>query len=225
MSDDSNLTSLVWLAHRAGIDVQSELYNSALDAANGSDLAGARHHLLVLTGLFPSDGDAHLLLARVLMASALWSEAAAELCRAEACGADVPPKLLNTVASYAPEALESFRNARKIAEENAAARASLTPKARTTLRLVPTPTDADDAGDDAADDEAQPGLVEPEAAPGALAERDADLAATPDPAAAAGLDLPRRTQSPRDSARPILVGFAVATGLLVLSVALFLLRH
>ena len=139
-------------------------------------------------------------------------------------------KLLDAAGRKSPEGLESFHSARKIAAENAAARASLTHKPRRNLRLVPTP--AEDGDED--NDDAQPGLFEPEAAPPVVAKPDVahPVAGSSEFVAAeasTGLDQPRRTQSPRtrdsSSVSPLLVGFAVTIGLFVLSIALFVLRQ
>lgn len=95
--DGSMLKTLIKLAEQARLDVGSELYNEALDLANLSDLASARQHLQVLLGLFPSDGDGHLLMARVHSASAQWRLAMMEIQAAESCGTVVPQKLKDTV--------------------------------------------------------------------------------------------------------------------------------
>lgn len=96
-SDGSMLKTLIKLTEQNRLDVGSELYNEALDLANMSDLTGARLRLQVLLGLYPSDGDAHLLLARVHSAASQWRLALVDIQAAEACGTVVPDKLKATV--------------------------------------------------------------------------------------------------------------------------------
>jgi LysM repeat protein len=96
-SDGSMIKTLIKLSEGSNLDVSSELYNEALDLANLSDLSGARQRLQVLLGLYPSDGDAHLLLARVHSASMQWRLAMVEIQAAEACGTLVPDKLKTSV--------------------------------------------------------------------------------------------------------------------------------
>jgi LysM repeat protein len=96
-SDGSMIKTLIKLSETSNLDVSSELYNEALDLANMSDLSGARQRLQVLLGLYPSDGDAHLLLARVHSASSQWRLAMIEIQAAEASGTVVPEKLKASV--------------------------------------------------------------------------------------------------------------------------------
>ncbi len=96
-SDGSMIKTLIKLSETSNLDVSSELYNEALDLANISDHVGARRHLQVLLGLYPSDGDAHLLLARVHTASAEWRLAMMDIHAAAASGTVVPEQLKATV--------------------------------------------------------------------------------------------------------------------------------
>lgn len=96
-SDGSILKTLLKLTEQEHLNVSAELYNEALDLANQSDLAGARARLQVLLGLFPSDGDAHLLLARVHVAASQWRLALVDLQAAAACNTAIPDKLQSIV--------------------------------------------------------------------------------------------------------------------------------
>ncbi len=85
-SDGSVLHALLRTAEAAGIDAAAELYNEALQAAKDGHYGEARNRLNVLLGLNPSDGDAHMLLAKVYVGGQQWRRALASLDEASQYG-------------------------------------------------------------------------------------------------------------------------------------------
>lgn len=76
-----------------GVDASADLYDEAVALARDGQLARARDRLRMLLCLDPHDGQAHLLLAKVLAAQTRWADAIAELDNASACGLRLPPGL------------------------------------------------------------------------------------------------------------------------------------
>lgn len=114
--DGTVLRSLRDAAQSSGLDVTAELYNEALELAHEGHYKSAQHRLHVLLGLAPSDGDAHLLLAKVLVAGQQWRRALAALDEAQACGAPVTDDLREAVMRHLhadDDAAEAQRRARK----------------------------------------------------------------------------------------------------------------
>ncbi|HMV69081.1 MAG TPA: tetratricopeptide repeat protein, partial [Myxococcota bacterium] len=92
-SDGSVLQAIRLAAMSTGIDPIAELYNEALELAQDGHYGQAQSRLQVLLGLAPSDGEAHLLLAKVLVAGQQWRRAVGALDEAAACGTAVPEEL------------------------------------------------------------------------------------------------------------------------------------
>ncbi len=94
---DSILSAIRQAAEGAGLDPTANLYNTARDLAQAGHYGQARAHLQVLLGLAPQDGEARLLLAKVLVAGKQWRQAMAALDEASACGVRVPEELQEAV--------------------------------------------------------------------------------------------------------------------------------
>lgn len=92
-SDGSVLQAIRLAAMSTGIDPIAELYNEALELAQDGHYGQAQARLQVLLGLAPSDGESHLLLAKVLVAGQQWRRAMGALDEAAACGTSVPEDL------------------------------------------------------------------------------------------------------------------------------------
>lgn len=83
----------------SGFDVPVSLYDEALALARDGRLAPATERLRMLLVLDPSDGEAALLLGKVLAARNQWQEALAHLDAAAANGAVLPPGLRDEVVN------------------------------------------------------------------------------------------------------------------------------
>jgi LysM repeat protein len=119
-TDGSVLQALRQNAAQAGIDPIAELYNEALELAHDGHYGAAQGRLHVLLGLAPSDGEAHLLLAKILVAGQQWRRAIGELDEAAQCGATVPETLRNAVVRHLnadDESTEGERQARLVREQ------------------------------------------------------------------------------------------------------------
>ncbi len=81
----------------SGIDVPSKLYDEALAFARDGRLATATARLRMLLVLDPSDGDAALLLGKVLAGRDKWQESMTQLDAATAKGARLPAGLREAV--------------------------------------------------------------------------------------------------------------------------------
>ncbi|MCB9664889.1 MAG: LysM peptidoglycan-binding domain-containing protein [Alphaproteobacteria bacterium] len=99
-SDGSVPSAILRASLDAGLDPVAELYNEALDLARDGHYGQARSRLQLLLGLAPSDGDAHLLLAKVYVAGQQWRRAVATLDEAAQCGARVPEALREGVLRH-----------------------------------------------------------------------------------------------------------------------------
>lgn len=117
-SDGGVLQSILRAATSAGLDPVAELYNEALGLADEGHLGQARGRLEVLLGLAPSDGEAHLLLARILVAGGQWRRAVAALDEATQCGVRVPSRLRDACTSnlQADQDEEDDREVREVRE-------------------------------------------------------------------------------------------------------------
>lgn len=107
-------------AENEGIDPVAELYNEALRHATDGHLRQSRERLSMLLCMAPDDGEARLLMARVLVAGQKWQEALGALDDAENCGQQVPMELRRAVEEHlrAEEAAkEEQRNALKAREQ------------------------------------------------------------------------------------------------------------
>jgi nucleoid-associated protein YgaU len=93
----SAIDDLRRVAAEAGLDPTTELWNEALELAQEGHYGQAQSRLHVLLGLAPGDGEAHLLLAKVLIAGQQWRRALASLDDATAAGVVVPDDLRNVV--------------------------------------------------------------------------------------------------------------------------------
>jgi nucleoid-associated protein YgaU len=93
----SAIDDLRRIAAEAGLDPTTELWNEALELAQEGHYGQAQSRLHVLLGLAPGDGEAHLLLAKVLIAGQQWRRALASLDDATAAGVVVPDDLRNVV--------------------------------------------------------------------------------------------------------------------------------
>lgn len=80
-----------------GIDAPTSLYDEALALAQEGRLAPAAERLRMLLCLDPSDGEAALLLGKVLAAREQWQEALSWLDAASANGVILPPELRESV--------------------------------------------------------------------------------------------------------------------------------
>ena len=87
-------------AESYGLDATAELYNEALQLAAEGEVDAARDRLVILLALSPNDGDAHLLLAKVLVAKQSWEAALASIERARSLGVDVPDELHMAVLEH-----------------------------------------------------------------------------------------------------------------------------
>jgi len=74
----------------AGLDPIAELYNEALRFATEGHLKPARERLLMLLAMCPEDGEAGMLLTKVLIGGQRWQEALATIDATEQAGHDVP---------------------------------------------------------------------------------------------------------------------------------------
>lgn len=81
----------------AGVDAPTSLYDEALALAQEGRLAPAAERLRMLLTLDPNDGDAALLLAKVLAARELWQEALGWLDTAQQNDAITPPGLRDLI--------------------------------------------------------------------------------------------------------------------------------
>lgn len=119
-SDTTVLQAIHQAARQSGLEPVAELYNEALELAHEGHYGQARARLQVLLGLAPSDGDAHLLLAKVFVAGQQWRRAVSALDEATQCGARVPEELREAVIRNLQaddDALEEERNARLTREQ------------------------------------------------------------------------------------------------------------
>lgn len=87
-------------ADLAGLDPLTSLYNEALRYAQEGHLRLARERLQMLLCMAPDDGEARLMLARVLLAGQRWSDALAALDEAASCAVDVPMSLRRAVEDH-----------------------------------------------------------------------------------------------------------------------------
>jgi nucleoid-associated protein YgaU len=87
-------------AEAAGLDPVAELYNEALQFTTEGQVKDAQKRLEILLGLAPEDGEARLLLAKVLCVGQRWTEALAALDEAEAAGMDVPVTLRSAIEEH-----------------------------------------------------------------------------------------------------------------------------
>lgn len=106
-------------AESTGLDVVAELYNESLRYATEGHFRHARERLSVLLAIAPEDGEARLLLAKVLVAGQRWKEALAALDEAVACGIDIPGHLRGAVEEHlrAEQAAESEHTVARAARE------------------------------------------------------------------------------------------------------------
>lgn len=119
-SDGSILQSIRDAAMHAGVDPIAELYNEALELAQDGHYGEAQSRLNVLLGLAPADGEAHLLLAKVLVAGQQWRRAVAALDAAASCGTSVPDELRSAILrnlNADEESVEEQRKARVAREQ------------------------------------------------------------------------------------------------------------
>lgn len=94
------LRSLRDMAVQSGLDPSAALYNTAVGLAENGHFGQAQDHLHVLLALWPHDGEAWLLLARVLVAGQQWRRALSALDRATACGQAIPDDLRQAVETH-----------------------------------------------------------------------------------------------------------------------------
>jgi LysM repeat protein len=119
-TDGSVLQSLRQMASQSGIDPIAELYNEALELAHEGHYGEAQGRLHVLLALAPSDGESHLLLAKVYVAGQQWRRALASLDEAVQCGAVLPEGLRDGVVRHLnsdDEQAEAERAARSVREQ------------------------------------------------------------------------------------------------------------
>lgn len=95
--DGSILRALRQAAESQGLDIVAELYNEALELAQEGHYGRAQTRLNVLLALAPSDGEAHLLLAKVLVGGQQWRRALQCLDDAAQCEVKVPEDLRQAV--------------------------------------------------------------------------------------------------------------------------------
>ena len=79
--------------HESGVDVPGSLYDESLALIAEGRLGPATERLRMLLTLDPSDGEAALLLGKVLATRGQWQEALGQLDAAGAKGAIVPPEV------------------------------------------------------------------------------------------------------------------------------------
>jgi nucleoid-associated protein YgaU len=84
----------------AGLDPLAELYNEALRFATEGHLGLARERLQMLLCMAPDDGDARILLSKVLVAGQRWQDALAALDEAQNCGQQVPIPLRRAIEEH-----------------------------------------------------------------------------------------------------------------------------
>ncbi len=99
-TEGSTLQALRDAAHASGLDPIAALYNEGLALAEEGHFGQAQTRLHVLLGLAPSDGGAHLLLAKVYVAGQQWRRALAALDDAAQCGAHIPDELRTAVVRH-----------------------------------------------------------------------------------------------------------------------------
>jgi nucleoid-associated protein YgaU len=119
-SDGSVSSALLTAAASMGIDAGAELYNEALELAKDGHYSAAKDRLHVLLGLLPGDGEGHLLMAKVHVASQQWRRAIAELDEAGRCGTVVPAELHDAVVRHLQDDVdedEDERSARLAREQ------------------------------------------------------------------------------------------------------------
>ncbi len=87
-------------AEGSGLDPIAELYNEALRYAVEGHLKPARERLQMLLTMCPDDGEAAMLLSKVLIAGQKWQEALASLDVTESAGQIVPENLRITVQTH-----------------------------------------------------------------------------------------------------------------------------
>ncbi|MBW1876989.1 MAG: LysM peptidoglycan-binding domain-containing protein [Deltaproteobacteria bacterium] len=106
-------------AESCGLDAVAELYNEALRFATEGHYLRARERLLILLALAPEDGEARLLLAKVLVAGQRWREALAALDEASSYGQSFPGELRTAVEEHlrADQAAEEEQRAARVARE------------------------------------------------------------------------------------------------------------
>lgn len=96
-SRSSVLTQIRDVVWQSGIDSVAELYNEALELARDGHYGHAQTRLNALLALAPNDGEAHLLLAKVLVAGQQWRRAMTSLDDAAVCGTAVPEELRSAI--------------------------------------------------------------------------------------------------------------------------------
>ena len=96
----------------SGIDVPSKLYDEALAFARDGRLATATARLRMLLVLDPSDGEAALLLGKVLAARDKWQESLTQLDAATAKGARLPEGLREEVEIKLRKQVQDAENQR-----------------------------------------------------------------------------------------------------------------
>jgi nucleoid-associated protein YgaU len=96
----------------SGIDVPSKLYDEALAFARDGRLATATARLRMLLVLDPSDGNAALLLGKVLAARDKWQESLTQLDAATAKGARLPQGLREEVEGKLRQQVQNVESQR-----------------------------------------------------------------------------------------------------------------
>lgn len=96
-SDSQGLREIADALEERGIDAPSALYDEALELANEGHLGQARDRLRMLLCLDPHDGQAHLLLAKVMVAQGRFADALSQLDQAAACGVRAPQELRDQI--------------------------------------------------------------------------------------------------------------------------------
>jgi nucleoid-associated protein YgaU len=106
-------------AESCGLDAVAELYNEALRFATEGHYRLARERLQVLLAIAPEDGEARLLLAKVLVAGQRWREALSALDEASSYGQTFPGQLRTAVEEHlrADQAAEEEQRAARVARE------------------------------------------------------------------------------------------------------------
>ena len=96
-SDSQGLREIADALEERGIDAPSALYDEALELANEGHLGQARDRLRMLLCLDPHDGQAHLLLSKVMVAQGRFADALSQLDQAAACGVRAPQELRDQI--------------------------------------------------------------------------------------------------------------------------------
>jgi len=106
-------------AESCGLDAVAELYNESLRLATEGHYRRARERLQVLLALAPEDGEARLLLSKVLVAGQQWRDALATLDEAASYGQSFPAELRIAVEEHlrADQAAEEEQRAARVARE------------------------------------------------------------------------------------------------------------